>query len=86
VLRRRLLLVLFALGTNMGIKRIVATGGHGESERVGASSTRASPSTPYGRRCTSPTTRHQALFVALAHHPQRGRLEVDVGDVESGNL
>lgn len=32
VLRRRLLLVLFALGTNMGIKRIVATGGHGESE------------------------------------------------------
>ena len=32
VLRRRLLLVLFALGTNVGIKRIVATGGHGESE------------------------------------------------------
>ncbi len=32
VLRRRLLLVLFALGTNMGIKRIVSTGGHGESE------------------------------------------------------
>jgi len=32
VLRRRLLLVLFALGTNMGIKRVVATGGHGESE------------------------------------------------------
>lgn len=34
VLRRRLLLVLFALGTNMGIKRIVSTGGHGESEAV----------------------------------------------------
>jgi TnpA family transposase len=32
VLRRRLLLVLFALGTNMGIKRIVSTRGHGESE------------------------------------------------------
>lgn len=31
-LRRRLLLVLFALGTNMGIKHIVATGEHGESE------------------------------------------------------
>jgi TnpA family transposase len=31
-LRRRLLLVLFALGTNMGIKRIVATGDHGETE------------------------------------------------------
>ncbi|WP_327209269.1 Tn3 family transposase [[Kitasatospora] papulosa] len=34
VLRRRLLLVLFALGTNMGIKRVVATGKHGESEAV----------------------------------------------------
>ncbi|MET7300675.1 Tn3 family transposase [Embleya sp. NPDC005575] len=34
VLRRRLLLVLFALGTNMGIKRVVATGKHGESEEV----------------------------------------------------
>ena len=32
VLRRRLLLVLFALGTNVGIKQIVATGEHGESE------------------------------------------------------
>jgi Tn3 transposase DDE domain len=32
ILRRRLLLVLFALGTNMGIRRIVATGEHGESE------------------------------------------------------
>lgn len=32
VLRRRLLLALFALGTNMGIRRIVATGEHGESE------------------------------------------------------
>jgi hypothetical protein len=32
VLRRRLLLVLFSLGTNMGIRRIVATGEHGESE------------------------------------------------------
>jgi len=31
-LRRRLLLCLFALGTNMGIKAIVATGEHGESE------------------------------------------------------
>jgi TnpA family transposase len=31
-LRRRLLLVLFALGTNMGIKRIVTTGEHGETE------------------------------------------------------
>jgi TnpA family transposase len=31
-LRRRLLLVLFALGTNMGIKRIVSTGEHGETE------------------------------------------------------
>jgi TnpA family transposase len=31
-LRRRLLLVLFALGTNMGIKAIVATGEHGETE------------------------------------------------------
>ena len=31
-LRRRLLLVLFALGTNMGIKHIVATGEHGETE------------------------------------------------------
>jgi Tn3 transposase DDE domain len=29
-LRRRLLLCLFALGTNMGIKAIVATGEHGE--------------------------------------------------------
>jgi TnpA family transposase len=32
VLRRRLLLVLFALGTNMGIKRIVSTGEPGETE------------------------------------------------------
>lgn len=32
VLRRRLLLVLFALGTNVGIKQIVATGEHGETE------------------------------------------------------
>ncbi len=32
ILRRRLLLVLFALGTNMGIKRIVSTGEHGETE------------------------------------------------------
>ena len=31
-LRRRLLLVLFALGTNMGIKRVAVTGKHGESE------------------------------------------------------
>jgi hypothetical protein len=31
-LRRRLLLVLFALGTNMGIKAIVATGEHGQTE------------------------------------------------------
>lgn len=32
VLRRRLLLVLFGLGTNMGIKRVAVTGDHGESE------------------------------------------------------
>jgi TnpA family transposase len=32
VLRRRLLLVLFALGTNMGIRQMVATGEHGEGE------------------------------------------------------
>ncbi|WP_067793163.1 Tn3 family transposase [Actinomadura formosensis] len=32
VLQRRLLLALFALGTNMGIRAIVATGEHGESE------------------------------------------------------
>lgn len=32
MLRRRLLLVLFGLGTNMGIKRVAATGKHGESE------------------------------------------------------
>lgn len=32
VLRRRLLLVLFALGTNMGIRQMVTTGDHGESE------------------------------------------------------
>lgn len=31
-LRRRLLLCLFALGTNMGIKAIVDTGGHRESD------------------------------------------------------
>ncbi|QES17722.1 Tn3 family transposase [Streptomyces venezuelae] len=31
-LQRRLLLALFALGTNMGIRSIVATGEHGESE------------------------------------------------------
>ena len=31
-LRRRLLLCLFALGTNMGIKAIVSTGEHGETE------------------------------------------------------
>ncbi|MFE4924307.1 Tn3 family transposase [Streptomyces sp. NPDC056661] len=31
-LQRRLLLALFALGTNMGIRAIVATGEHGESE------------------------------------------------------
>jgi TnpA family transposase len=31
-LRRRLLLVLFALGTNMGIKRMVTTGDYGETE------------------------------------------------------
>ena len=30
VLRRRLLLVLFGLGTNMGIKRVAVTGKHGE--------------------------------------------------------
>ncbi|WUG04644.1 transposase [Streptomyces sp. NBC_00467] len=29
-----LLLVLFALGTNMGIKRVAVTGKHGESEAV----------------------------------------------------
>jgi hypothetical protein len=34
VLRRRLLLVLFALGTNMGIKRVAVTGKHGETEAV----------------------------------------------------
>jgi TnpA family transposase len=34
VLCRRLLLVLFALGTNMGIKRVVATGKHSETEAV----------------------------------------------------
>lgn len=32
VLRKRLLLVLFALGTNVGIRQIVASGEHGESE------------------------------------------------------
>ena len=32
VLRRRLLLVLFGLGTNRGVKRVAATGKHGESE------------------------------------------------------
>ncbi|MFE3145606.1 MULTISPECIES: Tn3 family transposase [unclassified Streptomyces] len=32
VLRRRLLLVPFGLGTNMGIKRVAVTGKHGESE------------------------------------------------------
>ncbi|MDQ6777246.1 MAG: transposase [Actinomycetota bacterium] len=32
LLRRRLLLALFALGTNMGIRRIVATGEHDETE------------------------------------------------------
>lgn len=32
VLQRRLLLCLFALGTNMGIRSIAATGEHGESE------------------------------------------------------
>lgn len=31
-LRRRLLLCLFALGTNMGIKAVVSTGEHGENE------------------------------------------------------
>lgn len=34
VLRRRLLLLLFAMGTNMGIKRVAVTGKHGESEAV----------------------------------------------------
>ena len=33
-LQRRLLLVLFALGTNMGIRHIVSTGEHDESEVV----------------------------------------------------
>ena len=33
-LRRRLLLCLFALGTNMGIKGIISTGEHGESEKA----------------------------------------------------
>ena len=32
VLRRRLLLTLFALGTNMGIRQMAATGDHGETE------------------------------------------------------
>jgi HEAT repeat protein len=32
VLQRRLLLALFALGTNMGIRAIMATGEHGDSE------------------------------------------------------
>lgn len=31
-LRRPLLLVLFGLGTNVGVKRVVVTGKHGESE------------------------------------------------------
>ncbi|SDJ98857.1 Tn3 transposase DDE domain-containing protein [Actinopolyspora mzabensis] len=31
-LRRRLLLCLFALGTNIGIRQLVATGEHGETE------------------------------------------------------
>lgn len=34
VLRRRLLLVLFVLGTSMGIKLVAVTGKHGESEAV----------------------------------------------------
>lgn len=34
VLRRRLLLCLFGLGTNMGIKGMVNTGAHGESENA----------------------------------------------------
>ncbi|MGW5472606.1 Tn3 family transposase [Streptomyces chartreusis] len=33
-LQRRLLLVLFALGTNMGIVRVAAGGKHGKSEAV----------------------------------------------------
>jgi hypothetical protein len=33
-LRRRLLLSLFALGTNIGIRQLVATGEHGETEAV----------------------------------------------------
>ncbi len=32
LLRRRLLLCLFAMGTNMGIRSIIATGAHGEPE------------------------------------------------------
>lgn len=32
-LRRRLLLCLFALGTNIGIRQLVSTGEHGETER-----------------------------------------------------
>lgn len=34
VLQRRLLLCMFALGTNMGIRSIVATREHGETERA----------------------------------------------------
>lgn len=33
-LQRRLLLVVFALGTSIAVRELVATGGHGESEQT----------------------------------------------------
>ena len=51
-LRRRLLLCLFALGTNMGIKAIVATGEHGEARpRCGTCAGTSSPATT----CAAPS-------------------------------
>jgi hypothetical protein len=67
VLRRRLLLCLLALGTNMGIRQMAATGEHEEDEgalrRVPESSSKKS-----GRRCRIGAV----VFVAGMRPPTRG--------------
>ena len=62
VLRRRLLLALFALGTNMGIKGVVSTGEHGETRPpCGTCAGTTSPATTSDGRspgsCTQPSMR-----------------------------
>jgi hypothetical protein len=59
-LRRRLLLALFALGTNMGISKLVAAGEHGETEAV---LRRTSTATTSARRSSASSMRRSATAI-----------------------